>query len=63
MHGSLCDSVSDEYTAEADAGTQCSGGHLEEGPAPFSAHRISRLILLIFKVKKCLYLFLILRLF
>ena len=37
---------------EADAGTQCSGGHLEAGPSPFSAHRTGRLILLIIKVKK-----------
>lgn len=28
------------------AGTQCSGGHLEGGPSPLSAHRISRSILL-----------------
>lgn len=48
---------------EADAGTQCSGGHLEAGPSPFSAHRTGRLILLIIKVKKWLYFFLMLRLF
>lgn len=63
MHVSLCDSVSDKYTPEADAGTQRSGGHLEGGLSPLSAHRISRLILLIIKVKKWLYLFLMLRLF
>lgn len=48
---------------EADAGTQCSSGHLEAGPSPFLAHRTGRLILLIIKVKKWLYFFLMLRLF